>query len=627
MRKMKNSDIKWVGKIPAHWATHPMYYYFNQRRCKNYLGTETNLLSLSYGRIVRKDINSLDGLIPESYNTYNIIEENDIVFRLTDLQNDKNSLRTGIAKNHGIITSAYVTVKPIKLINASYFHYLLHSYDINKVFYNMGNGVRQGLNFDELSKLMLVEPPIEEQNVITAYLNQRCAEVDGISADIQKQIEVLEEYKRSIITEAVTKGLDPNTEMSDSTIEWVDSLPTHWSTTKIGYSAWLRARLGWKGLKSDEYVAEGYPFLSAFNIVDSLLSWDNLNFINEERYIESPEIMLNIGDVLLVKDGAGIGKCARIDALPMGKSTTNGSLAVITTSKELNYKYLYYYFLSAYFQNYIQRIMNGMGVPHLSQEELRKIVIPLPPTDEQERIADYLDNICDEILSVIIEKKKQIATIEEYKKSLIYEYVTGKKEAIAETTVSVAISYNILLAIVLDKIKNHEGKTQVLKLMYLVNQLFYPEHKIQYYRYEHGPYDMEIDSNLLFIKEQEWFNIDIHKSPMLWDRGENYQAFKKVCQPFSKHIKIINNLIKSVENCTTKQLERFATLFAVWNDFIIDGIDNPSDEEIITEVLNNWTPNKKNFKKSTWQQSLDKMRVLDMIPKGNGLHTKKKGEK
>lgn len=202
--EMKESGIEWVGKIPEHWRIHPVYYYFSERKNKNSLGTETNLLSLSYGKIIRKDINSNGGLLPESFNTYNIIEINDIIIRPTDLQNDKRSLRTGISREHGIITSAYIAMKARKNVNPRYFHYLLHAYDVMKVFYNMGNGVRQGLNFSEFSRLMVLEPPLDEQQQIADYLDQNATQIDGIISDKKKQLETLEEYKKSLIFEYVT---------------------------------------------------------------------------------------------------------------------------------------------------------------------------------------------------------------------------------------------------------------------------------------------------------------------------------------------------------------------------------------------------------------------------------------
>ena len=202
--EMKDSKIEWVGMIPAHWPIHPVYTYFGERKHKNKFGDEDNLLSLSYGRVIRKDINTSDGLLPESFNTYNIVEPGDIIIRPTDLQNDKRSLRTGLVKEHGIITSAYIDLCPIKHVDSRYFHFLLHAYDVMKVFYNMGNGVRQGLNYSEFSRLMVFEPPYDEQVAMADYLETKVTEVDAVMEHKREQIAVLDAYKRSLIFEYVT---------------------------------------------------------------------------------------------------------------------------------------------------------------------------------------------------------------------------------------------------------------------------------------------------------------------------------------------------------------------------------------------------------------------------------------
>ena len=200
----KDSGIEWVGAIPAHWSIHPVYNYFGERKNKNSFGNEDNLLSLSYGRVIRKDINTSDGLLPESFNTYNIVEAGDIIIRPTDLQNDKRSLRTGLVKEHGIITSAYIDLCPLKQVDSRYFHFLLHAYDVMKVFYNMGNGVRQGLNYSEFSRLVVFEPPYEEQVAMADYLETKVTEVDTIIEQKKEQMAVLDAYKRSLIFEYVT---------------------------------------------------------------------------------------------------------------------------------------------------------------------------------------------------------------------------------------------------------------------------------------------------------------------------------------------------------------------------------------------------------------------------------------
>ena len=200
---MKDSGIPWIGKIPASWNVKPLFLIAQERKNPNRFLREHNLLSLSYGRIVQKDINTNEGLLPASFSTYNIIENNDIVIRPTDLQNDKKSLRTGFSTVHGIITSAYITLK-IKEGVPQYYHYLLHSYDLQKVFYNMGNGVRQGLNYSEFCKLMVIMPSEQEQVSITRYLNSKCLEIDTIISSKKQQLETLASYKKSLIYEYVT---------------------------------------------------------------------------------------------------------------------------------------------------------------------------------------------------------------------------------------------------------------------------------------------------------------------------------------------------------------------------------------------------------------------------------------
>ena len=202
--RMKDSGIEYVGDIPSSWEIHPVYYYFGERKAKNYALKEQNLLSLSYGKIIRKDINTNGGLLPASFNTYNIVEAGDIIIRPTDLQNDKRSLRTGLVTEHGIITSAYIDLMPLGDINSEYFHYLLHAFDVMKVFYNMGNGVRQGLNYSEFSKLVIFAPSRKEQDDIVVYLKDKCSAIEETIALKKEQLETLEEYKKSVIYEYVT---------------------------------------------------------------------------------------------------------------------------------------------------------------------------------------------------------------------------------------------------------------------------------------------------------------------------------------------------------------------------------------------------------------------------------------
>jgi type I restriction enzyme S subunit len=428
--KMKDSGIEWIGSVPSDWRVHTLYQLVTQVKEKNSNLQEKNLLSLSYGKIKRKDIDSPDGLLPASFDGYNIIENGDIVLRLTDLQNDHTSLRVGLATERGIITSAYTTLRPIDTSNSKYLFYLLHAFDLKKGFYGMGSGVRQGLNYAEVKELRIVLPSQKEQDAIVYFLDDQCSEIDLAIDEAKSSIQDYKTLKANIISTTVLSGLDGDVDKRKCRIEWVPSIPSHWDTARFVYKNWIRSRLGWKGLKAEEYVEDGYPFLSAFNINNNYLCWEQLNYITQERYDESPEIKLRVGDILLVKDGAGIGKCARIDSLPLGESTVNGSLAVITPNEDLDYRYEYYYLQCNVFQNIIARLRNGMGVPHLTQEAMKEIVIPLPPREEQEQIANFLDTECRKIDEIIELKNLLIIELEMYKRSLIFETVTGKRKVV-----------------------------------------------------------------------------------------------------------------------------------------------------------------------------------------------------
>ncbi len=417
MRKMKDSGIEWIGEIPEHWENHPIYYYFEERKHKNSLCEEENLLSLSYGNVIRKDINALGGLLPESFNTYNIIEKDDIVIRPTDLQNDKRSLRTGLCKEHGIITSAYITLMPKKEVNSEYFHYLLHTYDIEKVFYNMGNGVRQGLNYSEFKKLLVISPKADEQQRIADFLDAKCANIDSLKRDIQKQIETLEQYKKSVITEAVTKGLNPNTKMKNSGIEWIGEIPEHWEIHPIYY--YFEERKHKNSLCKEENLLSlsyGNVIRKDINVLGGLLP----ESFNTYNIIEKDDIVIRPTDLQNDKRSLRTGLCKEHGII---------TSAYITLMPKKNIKSQYFHYLLHSYD--IKKVFYNMGNgvrQGLNYSEFKKLLMISPSPEEQQQIANYLDTKCSKIDSIISSQKQQLEKLEEYKKSLIFEYVTGKKE-------------------------------------------------------------------------------------------------------------------------------------------------------------------------------------------------------
>lgn len=400
MTNMKQSGIEWVGEIPAHWNIHPVYFYFGERKRKNRFGREENLLSLSYGKIIRKDINTSEGLLPESFNTYNIVEDGDIIIRPTDLQNDKRSLRTGLVKERGIITSAYIGLMPIKKLDSRFFNYQLHAYDVIKVFYNMGNGVRQGLNYSEFSKLLVFEPPLAEQKRIADFLDSKCAEIDGLVADIQSQIDTLEQYKRSVITETVTKGLNPDVEMKDSGIEWVGMIPNNWNTSKI------------------KYIAEFAPHCDVVQLKPNfVVGYAPMECIKRGYFIERTAVYNSIpnsltpfenGDIVMAKVTPCFenGNIAIMENLQSGIGFGSSELFVLRP-KMINTKYLFYWLQNDGFIKKAASTMTGMGgLKRVSPQFVQDSFICIPTIAEQKRITEFLDTKCTEIDTIIDQKKE-----------------------------------------------------------------------------------------------------------------------------------------------------------------------------------------------------------------------------
>ena len=199
---MKDSGVEWLGEVPKHWEIVRFGKIFEENKRKNLGMKENNVLSLSYGNIKEKNIDDNKGLLPESFETYQIIEPNDIIFRFTDLQNDKRSLRNAISKFHGIITSAYISVKTKQ--NSDFYNYLFRAYDLQKVFYSMGDGMRQSLKMDELNKMPVILPKIEEQEKIVDFIHQENEKFDTLIQKQQQLINQLKEYRTSVISHAVT---------------------------------------------------------------------------------------------------------------------------------------------------------------------------------------------------------------------------------------------------------------------------------------------------------------------------------------------------------------------------------------------------------------------------------------
>ena len=420
MREMKDSGIEWVGKVPKIWSLKPIRALFDEVTEKNFLGTCSNALKFTYGSIVRKpnfDADA-DDYVASTILNYTVVEPGTIMLNGLNLNFDFVSQRIGLVKEKGVITSAYMAFKPNEkhLIDSEFATYLFKAYDGCKAFHNMGGGVRKILNFNEFKKYYIPLPDLNEQHHIVDYLDTQCSEIDATAEDIQKEISLLEDYKKSVITEAVTKGLNPDAEMKDSGIEWIGEIPKHWKVIRFKYIAIVKSNL----VAPIRYM--NYP-----QIAPDVIEKNTGKIIShrsvEEANVDSWNHLFYKGQILYSKIRPVLNKVviAPYDGLC--------SADMYPISAKENVRFLQYIMLSAFFVKQVDLVTRDrIKMPKINQDELGNILLVWTSKEEQQQIADFLDSKCSEIDSLIADKKRQLDILADYKKSLIYEYVTGKKE-------------------------------------------------------------------------------------------------------------------------------------------------------------------------------------------------------
>ena len=432
--EIKDSGIDWIGYIPKSWSIRTLYQLVTQVKCKNSGLQEKNLLSLSYGKIKRKDIESPEGLLPASFDGYNIIEAGDIVLRLTDLQNDHTSLRVGLATERGIITSAYTTLRPINAKHSKYIYYMLHAFDLKKGFYGMGSGVRQGLNYDEVKELRVVLPSDNEQEAITAYLDDQCEQINSIIEEAKTSIEEYKAWKASIIYEVVTKGLDPSAKMKDSGIQWIGNIPEKWSICRMKNCFTQRDGGAWgDDAKNDE------GDMICLRIAD--FDYAKLSFKKDCEYTVRnytqntiEKLLLQKGDILIEKSGGG-------EKTPVGRAVIfdcefpalfANFMDRLRCANNIDSKWMVYVLFAFYSKGCVKNyIKQTTGIQNLNITDMLAMeYIALPSINEQHNVVTYLDSKCTAINEVISEKEVLIRDLESYKRSLIYEIVTGKRKVV-----------------------------------------------------------------------------------------------------------------------------------------------------------------------------------------------------
>ncbi|ASF27974.1 MULTISPECIES: restriction endonuclease subunit S [Bacillus amyloliquefaciens group] len=307
-------------------------------------------------------------------------------------------------------------------VDNEWLYYLLESMNLNQ--YSI-SAAQPGLAVSTIKNLEVNVPSYDLQIVTRKYINKKTKIFEAIIKQKENLIELLEQQRQSIITEAVTKGLNPNVKMKDSGVEWIGEIPEHWEVTKIKYTTYVKGRIGWQGLKSDEFIDEGPFLVTGTDFTQGFVNWDTCYHISEERYNEAPPIQLQENDLLITKDGT-IGKLAIVKEMPYKAILNSGVFVTRPFHNKYLSKYMYWLLSSTIFDKYIKFMETGSTIKHLYQETFVNFSYPIPTIVEQTEILNYLDIKIGEIDSIKSNLVKQIEKLKEYRQSLIYEAVTGK---------------------------------------------------------------------------------------------------------------------------------------------------------------------------------------------------------
>lgn len=426
MTQMKDSGVDWIGRIPADWQICKAKNIFqNSKRLVGEKHVETERLALTLGGVIKRDKEANDGLQPNDFSGYQYLLENELVFKLIDLENVQTS-RVGLSPYNGMVSPAYIILKNKSKDNRFYYYYFLSMWQ-REVFNHLGDeGVRSSLNAQDLLNIPILNP--KNKHNIANFLDEKCGQIDKLIEIQEKEIDKLKEYRTSVITKAVTKGLDETVPMKDSGIDWMGQIPSHWKINKLKFVS----KLITDGThQTPNYIDQGIPFLSIKDISSGKINFEDAKYISQEEHeLLCKHAPIEKGDLIFTRIGT-LGVFVLVDTDKIFDIFVSVGLVKFKDDiSSLQKKYIMYFLSSSSFLDYINLVKAGGGTSaaKFNLEDVRESVFTMPEAIEMKTILQFLDSKCSKIDNIIEKKNQKIEKLKEYKKSLIYEYVTGKKQ-------------------------------------------------------------------------------------------------------------------------------------------------------------------------------------------------------
>ncbi|WP_346711945.1 restriction endonuclease subunit S [Phocaeicola plebeius] len=414
--KYKDSGIAWIGEIPEHWEVIPHKRIMRKKKIIKELYAGENILSLTKKGVIIRDLEA-GGKMPTTFNGYQVLYPDNLLMCLFDI--DVTPRCVGIIKDEGLSSPAYSQFVLNQLGYTPFFDYLLRYMDDEKCLLHLSKNLRNSLTEDDFGQIETILPSTQEQQSIATYLDQKCSEIDELITLQEEMITKLQSYKQSVITEAVTKGLDKNVPLKDSGIEWIGEIPEHWNTYQLKRCSKF---INGYAFNSNHFNKDkGIPVIRIGDILNEQISFENIVYVQENNELE--KFIVHKNDILIAMSGATVGKIGVYNS--DDKVYINQRVGIIRTTQ---YNYIKRMFSTNGFIDYINLSSAGSAQPNISSDGILNFHIPVPPLNEQQTIANYLDQKCSEIDELISIKQQKIEKLKDYKKSLIFECVTGKRK-------------------------------------------------------------------------------------------------------------------------------------------------------------------------------------------------------
>lgn len=419
----KDSDLPWLGKVPGHWLGAPGFAAFREKQVKNIGLKEKRVLSLSYGRIVVKP-EGVRGLMPDSFETYQIVDPGDIIIRSTDLQNDKTSLRIGMVRDQGIITSAYICMKTTEAVLPEFGYQLLNTYDLCKVLYGMGSGLRQNLAWTDFKRMSVFLPTLEEQAAIVRFLDHATHRMDKAIQAKRKTIALLNEQRQAVIHRAVMRGLDPSAKLKDSGIPWLGQIPAHWEVWRISRFARVGNGSTPSRAKPQYWNGGRYPWLNSSQVNRGYIDSSD-QFVTQRALRECHLPIVPAQSVLVAITGQG--RTRGMSAVLGVDATINQHVAFIAPRIQVaSAEFIKLTLTAAYGTLRALSEDSGSTKGALTCEDLKRFKIAVPHAKEQQEILEYVQSQTKTLNTTVSRLEREIELLREYRTRLVADVVTGK---------------------------------------------------------------------------------------------------------------------------------------------------------------------------------------------------------